>query len=169
MSQGFFYIIKTADTPEGVYKIGKTTQADPNKRLCRYPAGSCCMFTIYVANADLFEDIVMRKLLSVSKRRREFGLEYYEMPLNELIDHVYNLWKKYGQLDDEKLDKNVEKLRPNGWQYFVNEWLSKKENPAEIDAEEAYRAYVDIVRDTFMSSEYAEFELFAVYFRAIQV
>ena len=73
---GYFYIIKTPDVPEGVYKIGKTTMVDPNKRLCRYPTYSCCLYTIHVENADLFEDLVMRKLKLVTKRRMEYGLEY---------------------------------------------------------------------------------------------
>ena len=36
VTPGFFYIIQTPDVEDGVYKIGKTSQADPNKRLCQY-------------------------------------------------------------------------------------------------------------------------------------
>jgi hypothetical protein len=160
---GFFYIIKCADVPDNVYKIGKTCEKDPNKRLCRYPPFSCVQYTIAVANADLFEDIVMRKFKSAFTRRREFGLEYYEGDIIAIIDEVHRLWLKYGRLVDAKLDKTIEKIKPNGWQYFVNDWLSK--NPT-CDIHEAYEAYVKIMKDTFASNEYAEFEPFAIYYES---
>lgn len=163
---GFFYIIKTADTPENVYKIGKTCQSNPNKRLCQYPAYSCCKYTIFVDDADLFEDLVMRKLKLVTKRRMEFGLEYYEADLVYLIDTIHQLWLKYGSAKNKVLDKSVEKVKPNGWQYFVNEWLSK--NPAAT-VEEAYHTYVDIMKTVFNSREYAEFEPFALYFTTLDI
>lgn len=163
---GFFYIIKTPDVPEGVYKIGKTTMVDPNKRLCRYPTYSCCLYTIHVENADLFEDLVMRKLKLVTKRRMEYGLEYYEADIKTLVNEVHQLWLKYGSIKEFQLDKSNEKIKPNGWQYFANEWLSK--NPAATP-ETAYPAYVDLMKNTFMSNEYAEFEFFSTYFKSLDI
>jgi len=163
---GFFYIIKTPDVPEGVYKIGKTCQVDPNKRLCRYPTYSCCLYTIHVANADLFEDLVMRKLKGSCKRRMEYGLEYYESDIRTLINEVHQLWLKYGSLVDFQLDKSNEKNKPNGWQYFANEWLAKNPNAS---ADEAYLAYTHIMKSEFMSNEYAEFEYFERYFKSLQI
>ncbi len=158
---GFFYIIKTADVPEGVYKIGKTTADDPNKRLCRYPKYSCCMYTIHVTNADLFEDIVMRKLKVSVKRRMELGIEYYEADIRTLISIVHELWLKYGELNDVTLDKTIEQMKPNGWQYFVNEWMAKNVNATVYDA---YLAYVDIMKTIFVTHDYAEFDYFKKYF-----
>lgn len=163
---GFFYIIKTPDVPEGVYKIGKTTMTDPNKRLCRYPTYSCCLYTIHVDNADIFEDLVMRKLQATTKRRREYGLEYYEGDLRYLINEVHQLWLKYGSIKAFSLDKSNEKIKPNGWQYFANEWLAL--NP-EAEHEDAYTAYVDIMKNTFKTSEYAEFEPFSAYLHTLQI
>ncbi len=163
---GYFYIIKTPDVPEGVYKIGKTTMVDPNKRLCRYPTYSCCLYTIHVENADLFEDLVMRKLKLVTKRRMEYGLEYYEADIKTLVDEVHQLWLKYGSIKEFQLDKSNEKIKPNGWQYFANEWLSK--DPTATP-ETAYTAYVDLMKNTFMSNEYAEFEVFSAYFKSLDI
>ena len=161
--EGFFYIIKTADVPDGVYKIGKTIADDPNKRLCKYPKYSCCEYTVHVANADLFEDIVMRKLKISAIRRMEFGIEYYESDIRTLIDLVHQLWLKYGQITEATLNKTTEQLKPNGWQYFVNEWMSKN-----LDASvfEAYIAYVDIMKTIFMTIDYAEFDYFKPYFES---
>ena len=163
---GFFYIIKTPDVQEGTYKIGKTVMTDPNKRLCKYPIHSCCMYTIHVANADLFEDLVMRKLKGKFKRRMEYGLEYYEANIKDLIIEVHQLWLKYGDVKHFQLDKSAEKIKPNGWQYFANDWLSKH-STSTVD--EAYTAYVNIIKTSFMSNEYAEFEFFKIYFDSLQI
>lgn len=158
---GFFYIISCADVPDNVFKIGKTTEHDPNKRLCRYPQYSSVKYTIHVANADLFEDIVMRKFKSMFKRRMEFGIEYYEGELIQIIDAVHQLWLKYGNLVNAELDKSAEKIKPNGWQFFVNDWLSKNEG---ADVKDAYAAYVRIMKEIFLTNEYAELEPFAYYY-----
>jgi hypothetical protein len=158
---GFFYVIQTADVPLGVYKIGKTVRADPNKRLSEYPKYSTVKYTIYVENADLFEDIVMRKFKSAFKRRMEYGIEYYEGDVIDIINLAHDLWNKYGQLKNLKLDKTFEKYKPNGWQIFVNEWLAKNPN---ADVTTAYNAYVNMMTNTFLTQEYAEFDSFAVYF-----
>jgi hypothetical protein len=168
---GFFYIIQTPDVETGVYKIGKTTQTNPNKRLCAYPTYSSVKYTIAVNNADLFEDIVMRKFKILFKRRMEHGLEYYEGDLVAMIEEVHNLWIKYNNINSSytnpiKLDKSIEKIKPNGWQYFVNEWLSKNTD-STVDI--AYEAYVDIIKKIFMSNEYAEKPVFTVYFNAMSM
>jgi hypothetical protein len=164
--KGFFYIVSTADVPTNVYKIGKTCATDPNKRLCRYPVYTTVKYTIAVENADLFEDLIMRKFKSIFKRRMEFGIEYYEGDIVCMINSVHNLWLKYGQIKEAELDKSIEKIKPNGWQYFVNEWLS---NNIDANAEEAYCAYVTIMETVFGSNEYAEIEPFTSYFEAVKI
>jgi len=163
---GFFYIIQTPDVPDNVYKIGKTIQSNPNKRLCQYPMYSSAKYTVFVENADLFEDLVMRKLKSNCKRRMEYGLEYYESDLKTLVNIVHELWLKYGDIKEFKLDKSNEQLKPNGWQYFANEWLAKN---TEATCDEAYLAYVDIFKNVFNSIEYAEFDVFEYYFNSLQI
>jgi hypothetical protein len=158
---GFFYIIQTPDVPPSVYKIGKTVRPNPNKRLCAYPKFSIVKYTIAVANADLFEDIIMRKFKTAFKRRMELGLEYYEGDLVDMICVVHSLWLKYGQQASLSIDRSLEKIKPNGWQSFVNEWLVK--NP-DAQPDVAYTAYVDMMQNTFLSNEYAEYPAFALYF-----
>ncbi len=158
---GFFYIIQTPDAPESVYKIGKTTQTDPNKRLCAYPKFSNVKYTIAVANADLFEDIVMRKFRTAFIRRMELGLEYYEGDIVDIICTVHDLWLKYGNQQSIQIDKSIEKLKPHGWQSFVNEWLIH--NP-DSEVAIAYSAYVDHIKTAFLSNDYADFPVFSLYF-----
>ncbi len=119
------------------------------------------MYTIHVTNADLFEDIVMRKLKVSVKRRMELGIEYYEADIRTLISIVHELWLKYGELNDVTLDRTIEQMKPNGWQYFVNEWMAKNVNATVYDA---YLAYVDIMKTIFVTHDYAEFDYFKKYF-----
>lgn len=167
-AEGFFYIIRTPDSPDGVYKIGKTTNYDPNKRLCRYPKYSVVKYTIAVENADMFEDIVMRKFKGLFKRRMELGLEYYEGNLVKMISEVHQLWLKYGDVKIAPFiaDKSAEIMKPNGWQYFVNEWLSKHDF---ADDNEIYDNYVHIMKTDFGSNEYAEKAFFLKYLYSTRV
>lgn len=159
---GFFYIIKTSDTPENVYKIGKTTDVNPNKRLCKYPKYSQVLYTIHVSDADGFEDLVMRKLRMVLVRRLEYGYEYYECPeLKKIIDIVHYYWMKYHD-KDIILNKSIESIKPNGIQYFVNEYLSKNLN-STINLDDLYTKYVKIIKETFNSNDYAEKNVFTTY------
>lgn len=164
-ASGFFYIISTADTPDSVYKIGKTTDCDPNKRLCKYPKFSLVKYTIAVENADLFEDIVMRKFKSAFKRRMELGLEYYEGDLTAMVCIVHQLWLNYGNIKIAKLIP-IENIKPNGWQYYVNEWLSK--HPFASD-DEAYDGYVATITTDFGSREYAEKSFFVKYLNSTKL
>jgi predicted house-cleaning noncanonical NTP pyrophosphatase (MazG superfamily) len=167
-TRGYFYIIKTADTPANVYKIGKTVEVDPNKRLCKYPKYSDLKYTVAVANADTFEDLVMRKLKTKVKRRQEFGLEYYEAELPILINIIHEIWMAHGSATEHKIDKPVhrstERIKPNGWQFFVNEWLSANQSASP---EEAYAAYVNCVKTAFLSNEYAEYPCFLTYYSSL--
>jgi hypothetical protein len=165
-SHGFFYIIQTADVEKNVYKIGKTTQTDPNKRLCRYPAYSNTKYTIHCDNADVFEDLVMRKFKTLFKRRMEYGIEYYEGDITIMIDEVHKLWMRFNKSTDIQLDKDIEKFKPNGWQYFVNEWLCYN-TTATMDT--AYDNYVKIMTDVFSTNEYAEKNTFMLYYAAMDI
>ncbi len=166
--RGYFYIIKTADTPVNVYKIGKTVEVDPNKRLCKYPKYSDLKYTVAVANADTFEDLVMRKLKTKVKRRQEFGLEYYEAELPVLVNIIHEIWMAHGSSIMHKIDKitnkETERIKPNGWQFFVNEWLSSNQSASP---EEAYTAYVNCVKTAFLSNEYAEYSCFLIYYSSL--
>jgi len=163
-SEGFFYIIQTPDVEPNVYKIGKTIQSNPNKRLCVYPKFSIVKYTIFVKDADGFEDYVMRKMRTLFKRRKEYGLEYYEGDIIKIIDLVHNLWMKFGQVEKISNDTENEKIKPVGWQVFVNEWLCHR-SLDNINPDEAYEAYVKIVRDDFQLCDFALKYPFTVYLK----
>jgi hypothetical protein len=96
------------------------------------------------------------------KRRMEYGLEYYEGNLVNMIDTVHNLWLTYGNADEVKIDKQVEDLKPNGFQAWCNEWFSKQ-NSVEVDSDIAYLSYVNMMKNEFMTDDYAEKDVFLLY------
>ena len=158
--EGFFYIIKTSDTPENVYKIGKTTATNPNKRLCDYPQYSIVFYTIAVKNIHIFEKIVIHKLKGRAVRHMEFGYEYYEADIKHLINCVHNIWMSYGHIDID-IYSNIKKNQPTGWQYFANEWLAKN-IAQEITPEFAYENYVKMIKESFgaVPCKYDKFEIY---------
>ena len=118
-----------------------TKRSDPNKRLSEYPKYSAVQYVIAVANADSFEDYVMRKFRILFKRRLEYGLEYYEGDIKKMIDSTHNIWMKF--YDKEiHIDKDLENIKPYGIQIFINEWFSQQKDPQNIDLDIAYDKYV---------------------------
>lgn len=160
---GFFYIIQTADVPLGIYKIGKTARSNPNKRLCEYPKFSSVKYTISVSNCHVFESYAMRKFRVLFKRKREYGLEYYEGNIIDMINLAHTLWNKF-ESTECVVDTRIEKIKPNGFQYFINEYYSNQTNPTLI---ESYDKYVDMMKNTFMTNEYADEYTFITYLNYI--
>jgi hypothetical protein len=163
--EGFFYIIKTPDTPMSVYKIGKTTHSDPNKRFCQYPKGVIVKYTIAVSDADSFEDYMMRQFKVQFERKMEYGMEYYKGDIIQMIDVTHQVWMKIGMSSTSvtKSTVDMERYKPNGFQVFVNDWLVKQVSKPTLD--DAYIAYVSMLRDDFGTTEYAEKEPFITYMR----
>lgn len=166
--RGYFYILQTPDVEDTVYKIGKTQQLDPNRRFCQYKKGVCVKYTIEVENCDEFEDYVMRKFRVLFVRRREYGLEYYQGSLKKMIDAVHAMWMVHGMAVTIEIDKELEKIKPNGFQAFANEWLSKQDL-ARLDYAAAYKAYTLMMKDEFLSSDYADEESFTTYLSQILI
>lgn len=165
--RGFFYIIQNSEVPPGVYKIGKTIQFNPNKRLCDYPKGSHCKFVIAVQDADGFEDYVMRKFQINYNRRREYGLEYYQGDIKKMIHDVIKYWDYLGDAGEIQLEKEfLRQIKPVGIQYFINEWYSKQADPKPMISD-AYDAYVKLIKEDFGSQEYATKEVFHAYMLTI--
>ena len=160
--EGFFYVIKTADTPINVYKVGKTTATNPNKRLCAYPRYSACVYTIAVKNVDIFEKIVIHKLKGCAKRCMEFGNEYYEADPVDLINAIHNIWIEYGNTDTD-LYKSIKKNQPLGWQYFANEWLIYNK-PQSIEI--AYINYLKLIIEHFKQIP-CKYDKFLAYYLSV--
>lgn len=154
---GFFYIIQTADVADNVYKVGKTRRLI--KRMGEYPKYSLVKYTIAVSDCHAFEAYALRKFRLLFKRRREYGLEYFEGDLTEMINLAHKLWNKF-VVGPISINKNMEKIKPKGFQYFVNEYYSKRNKPSLT---ESYDMYVSMMKDTFMTDIYADKYTFIMY------
>jgi len=108
----------------------------------------------------------MRKFRVMFIRRMEYGLEYYQGDIRKMIDLVHQIWMNYG---NKKIiiDKSIEYIKPNGIQAFVNSWLSKQEDPINIDLSIAYTEYVKLMKDEFLTNDYADQTIFIIYLRHI--
>ena len=90
----YFYIIHEREfvrSGEQTFKIGKTGQNPPWKRLSAYPKDSELILLIKVPNKDIFEN----KIISIFKKKYrqmlEYGNEYFEGDIDEMVKDVHNL------------------------------------------------------------------------------
>ena len=157
---GFFYIIQTSDVTDSVYKIGKTEDMDLNRKLCIYPVYSCVKYTVYCENIDLFYNMVVHKFSTTFKKKLEYGQNYYFGDLKNMVDCCHKLWMTYGNETKKIYNEEIGKIKPYGWDYFSNEWLI---NNLDKSNDESYNVYLNIIKNTFGSNEYAEKEIFDKY------
>lgn len=88
--ENIIYIIRPRSSIEGnlnVYKIGKTDRYIL-KRLSEYEKGSELYFTIKVKDCTLVESKLKEHLKKVFINRRDFGDEYFETDIMQLINAV---------------------------------------------------------------------------------
>jgi hypothetical protein len=91
---GHIYIIHTREFYESnrnIYKIGRTS--DINRRFKEYPKGSKLLFNIVVKNMNLVESKLIKELSDKMQRKLEYGNEYFEGSINEIIEIVNNIIK----------------------------------------------------------------------------
>ena len=84
--QGFLYILRTRESvrlDEPVYKIGKTY--DIEQRFKQYPKGSELLKSIKVCERHVAEKVLLREFSSKFTNREEFGNEYFEGDLQEML------------------------------------------------------------------------------------
>jgi len=84
--QGFLYILRTRESvrlDEPVYKVGKTY--DMEQRFKQYPKGSELLKSIKVCERHIAEKVLLREFSSKFKTREEFGNEYFEGDLQEML------------------------------------------------------------------------------------
>ena len=74
---------------ENVYKIGRCQ--DISKRLSQYPKGSQLMYCKTTTDQVLAEDIIIKTFEAHFVCRREFGYEYFEGDVQEMIQQFDNL------------------------------------------------------------------------------
>ena len=84
--QGFIYILRTRESvrfDEPVYKVGKTY--DMEQRFKQYPKGSELLKSIKVCERHIAERVLLREFSSKFTNREEFGNEYFEGDLQEML------------------------------------------------------------------------------------
>lgn len=85
-SMPYIYLIHcraSMNAQEPVYKIGKSN--DFLRRLSAYDKGSTPMLSIYVTNCDTLETHLLGIFNSLYKPRRDYGREYFEGNMTDMI------------------------------------------------------------------------------------
>lgn len=77
---------------EDVYKVGKTKVMC--KREKQYPKGSKVIIVIEVDDCNIAEKNMIKYFKEKFKQRRDFGTEYFEGNINEMIDYYKSICKK---------------------------------------------------------------------------
>lgn len=85
---GYIYVVCVREFLErDIYKIGRT--ADVAKRFKQYPKGSQLLFSMKTMAPCAIETELMASFKIKFTQRIEYGREYFEGDLNELVDAVY--------------------------------------------------------------------------------
>jgi hypothetical protein len=87
MPNGYLYIIKIREfvkSGEDVYKVGRTF--DIFQRFNAYPKGSKLLCILPSNDVIRHERILLHRLCNKFKNRRDIGAEYFEVPLDSLLN-----------------------------------------------------------------------------------
>jgi hypothetical protein len=124
--EGYIYVLLRSDFIEHrqyVYKIGQTTRNPPHQRLWDYPYGSIFLSLIQTHQPIQFEKLLKQRLANSStvKCLPQIGLEYYDGPLEEIIQIIATIYKIYNQMDLPLVSINEDHLlQLNRVHYLVN-------------------------------------------------
>lgn len=91
-SSGYLYAIQTREflnQKESVVKVGRTH--DIVQRFKSYPKGSRLLCTIYVEDYIKKEQILIQKLREVYRQRKDFGSEYFEGRITDMLNVLMSL------------------------------------------------------------------------------
>lgn len=91
----YFYVIHSRASVNGnesVYKIGKTN--DFSKRVSGYDKGSIPLLMVYVNDSDKFERNILEILGRKFTKRTDYGNEYFEGNLGEIISNIYQYFEE---------------------------------------------------------------------------
>lgn len=122
----YIYIIHcraSINNNECVFKIGKTQ--DFVKRFTGYDKGSIPVFVIYVKECNNLELSLIQKFDMRFSRRRDYGNEYFEGDINEMINIIVNEYN-----NDNTLQYNCNNDQPlKETNLFKNsDWIIKNKN-----------------------------------------
>lgn len=86
-----------------VYKIGRTSQGNPYKRLKAYPAGSSIKMVLSCANCAVMEKEIMKRFKKKFRQCTELSrgnnsnIEYFEGDLHEMMCEFIDIKKQLGK------------------------------------------------------------------------
>lgn len=90
------YILQTRHSfaaDMNVFKVGKTKNM--SSRLGGYPKGSHVIAQFACINADVLETKLLQKLRATFKERKDFGAEYFECHLRQLLMKVAETYTEF--------------------------------------------------------------------------
>ena len=94
--EGYFYIIREREfirMDEPVYKIGRT--GNITKRVKQYPKGSELIISFPCKDMCGFESEIIRNFRCVFTRKLEYGTEYFEGDIKEMINLATKMHANY--------------------------------------------------------------------------
>lgn len=95
---GHIYIVhlrEFVNKNEQTYKIGNTKHIDPCMRaVSGYPKGTLVKFTLEVTNSYKLEKEVIRFFKNKYQHKSEYGREYFNGDLNDMIDDIIALSRR---------------------------------------------------------------------------
>ncbi len=100
------------DSGEKIYKIGRTCQFPPQKRVFDYPESSVLLWMIDVDDCYTTETMIKQKLQNncLIKHRIDLGNEYYEGDVEEIAVVFWIIYRNSVNCILNRLDKNGNKL-----------------------------------------------------------
>lgn len=117
-------------TGENIFKIGKTTQYN-NTQFKQYPKGSILYFQLVCDNCHDCERKIIGYFKNKFIQKIEFGNEYFEGNLKEMIAMVYNIVLCKNETNDESELETLNKLynsKVKKQKLKINNYKNKFEN-----------------------------------------
>lgn len=111
--QEFCYINHTREfirANENIFKVGKTTQYG-DARLKQYPKGTIQKIKVRVTDCTACENAIIKKFDKLFIKKTEFGREYYEGNISNMLKAFLTITKQYSvdDSDDESSKKSSSK------------------------------------------------------------
>lgn len=122
----YIYIIHcraSLNSNEPVYKIGKTS--DIKQRISGYDKGSVLLFTLYVNECDQFEQYLIQCFNIKYTHRSDYGTEYFEGDLNDMLSTIMNEYSKYTKLTYNCTVEPVKTVNVNKYAGEIRKVLNK--------------------------------------------
>lgn len=108
---GHIYLIREREfinSGKPIYKIGKTCQKDPRRRIASYPKGSECIILIKKDNVELVEKRLIKQFTNFFIKRSDIGAEYFEGNKETMTKLIFDYQVSNTDIDEcELYDLNI--------------------------------------------------------------